>query len=368
MSQSHFIVSPDYKGNRSIVVPCNMYSKKKLLSALHVKSSRWFGVNLDRYVISFHKHRGETDPNDEIHFSQVRSVDADLSKSDSDKYYLSIQTDQEQYRFKFKNIRDFHAVVEALRHTLHNNQPFYVTKDDFVKLANLHKESIAQPLPDMHTATSVNLDISDDDEKDIHHAMQREHAQTEVRTTTHTETHTSMAPMPVVTQGSSHIVVGSQIDRTNGPIPDVHPVPVDVGRPHAQTAAPAGSTITETHTEKTVTQTTKSDISPMPIVVQTPVQQPVQTQTIVYPPVVKTDTSAILVQGAPQPLVVGGSTITEEEYQYLKWKYMDRHQPGHEQLPERFQVFYARDSDPHGVVEEQRKAFESRHVEYQQKF
>ena len=357
MSQSHFNVSAEYKGNRTIVVPCNMYSKKKLLSALHVQSSRWFGIDLDKYVISFHKHRGETDPSDEVHFSQIRSVDADLSKSDSDKYYLSIQTDQEQYRFKFKNIRDFHAVVEALRHTLHNNQPLYVTRDDFVKLANLHKEQIAQPLPDMHTSTSVNFDISDDDEKEIHHAMHREQA--------HTEIVTSIAPMPVITQNQTHhFVAGSQIDRTNGPIPDVHPYPVDVGRPHAQTAAPAGSTITETHTEKTVTQTTNSELSPLPIIAQTPVQA----QTIVYPPVVKTDTSALLIQGVPQPLVVGGSTVTEEEYQYLKWKYMDRHQPGHEQLPERFQSFYTRDSDPHGVHQEQRRAFESRHVEYQQQF
>ncbi len=303
MHSSSFNVAQDYRGPRNIVVPCKMYSKKGLLKALHVKSRRWLGIDLDRYVLSFHKNRGDHDPSEEIHFSRIRSVDADMSKSLDSKYYLSVMTDSHSYSFKFKNVRDFYNVVEALRHTLHNNQPVYVTREDFTKLASLHQNTIMAS-SNLHQDTA-HIDISSDDEAEV----DRRHAQ--------------IVPVPVPVP----VAVGNNFDPTSSIMaqaPPTQSVPVPV--PVAVQTQPANVTTTVTEHTETV-------------------------ETIVESP-------AIVQHVRPKEM-------TQEEYQYLKWKYQDRFQQGEQRMdvPPQFRSFYERDDDPHGHIIERRQVFENVHAQ-----
>lgn len=140
-STNDFRVSPMYNGPRRIEVPVKMYSKNTLLNAFGVQSRRWLGINLDRFTLSFHKSKTGLDPRNELFFWQIKSVDADMSRSQDNRYYLNIQTLDKVYNFKFQNVQDFYVVVEALRHTLRNNQPFYVSREDYSKLAQLQRQS-----------------------------------------------------------------------------------------------------------------------------------------------------------------------------------------------------------------------------------
>ena len=156
-----FRISPNYRGDRNIRVPVKMYSRHSLLMKVGVQSRRWLGVDLDRYSLTFHKDKFLRDPRDEINFWQIRSVDADISESYRNRYFLNVATIDNSYKFKFRNVRDFYEVVEALRHTLQNNQPFYVTKDDYSKLVGLHQQSIFAKPNQISTLSTV--DFSEDE-------------------------------------------------------------------------------------------------------------------------------------------------------------------------------------------------------------
>lgn len=314
-SNSSFNVVPDYKGSRHIVVPVKMYSKKSILKALHVKSKRWLGIDLDRYILSFHKTRGDVDPSEEVHFSRIRSVDADMSKSDMNKYYLSVLTDNHQYSFKFKNVRDFYNVVEALRHTLHNNQPVFVTREDFVKLASLHQNTIMHTQSNLHQDTA-HIDISSDDEADF----DRRHANT--------------VPVPIAVP----VVVGT-VDPTAN-------------------IATQGIAMNQQPPKPMTIQNTTTEI-PRHVSFQNP-------EAAVTTTVTETTERVETHMESPAMQQVHSKGMTEEEYQYLKWKYQDRNQQDQSVIPAQFKSFVERDDDPHGQLVEKRQAFESFHAQYQQ--
>lgn len=126
-------VNESYKGQRNILVPTRMYSRNALLGAMHIKSDKYLGVNLDRYALTFHsdKEASNKNPDHEIAFSHIKSLEADVTKADSGKYYLKVHTDEGDLKFKFNNARDFHGVVEALRNTIHNDKPFYNATESY---------------------------------------------------------------------------------------------------------------------------------------------------------------------------------------------------------------------------------------------
>ena len=74
-------LNQEYKGSKNVCVSTRMYSCNKLLSALHIKSKRWLCVNLERYVMTFHHDSDSTNhkPENEIAFSKIRSIDADVT-------------------------------------------------------------------------------------------------------------------------------------------------------------------------------------------------------------------------------------------------------------------------------------------------
>jgi len=143
-------------------VPTRMYSRNAMMNMMHIKSKRWLGVNLDRYVMTFHKNKDGTDKDlkDEIAFNHIKSVDADVSAADKQKYYLTVKTDDGDLKFKFQNVKDFHTVVEALRHTMQNDKPFYTANDTYHTATANTKTAHADKL------NRSNSSISSDDAHD----------------------------------------------------------------------------------------------------------------------------------------------------------------------------------------------------------
>jgi len=132
-TSSTYKVNTDYQGQKSILVSTRMYSRNTLLNALHIKNDKYLGVNLDRYCMTFHSNKDPTNknPEHEIAFSHIKSLEADVTQADRGKFYLKVLTDQGDLKFKFRNARDFHQVVEALRNTIHNDKPFYNASDSY---------------------------------------------------------------------------------------------------------------------------------------------------------------------------------------------------------------------------------------------
>jgi hypothetical protein len=137
-------VNQDYSGQRNVLVPTRMYSRNTLLNAMHIKSDKYLGINLDRYVMTFHSDKtcAKGDPGNEVAFSKIKSLEADVTKADSGKYYLKVHTDEGDLSFKFKNARDFHTVVEALRNTIHNDKPFYDATESYRNSVNVKPHNI----------------------------------------------------------------------------------------------------------------------------------------------------------------------------------------------------------------------------------
>jgi len=123
-------------------VPVRMYSRIPLLQKLGIKSKRYLSVDLQRGVIIFDKTRNShiSKPADEnqIHFTDIISLETDLSKSKKDKGYLRIKTAQtivagkdtyhnkhqppREIKFKFKHMGDLKAIVDALGVAVHQYQ------------------------------------------------------------------------------------------------------------------------------------------------------------------------------------------------------------------------------------------------------
>lgn len=135
-------VNQEYSGQRNLIVPTRMYSRNTLLNAMHIKSDKYLGVNLDRYALTFHsdKTAEKGNPDHEIAFNKIKSLEADVTKADSGKYYLKVHTDEGDLKFKFKNARDFHGIVEALRNTIHNDKPFFEPTDNYKKSVNVKSD------------------------------------------------------------------------------------------------------------------------------------------------------------------------------------------------------------------------------------
>lgn len=165
MQSTSYKVDESYKGQRNILVPTRMYSRNAFLNAMHIKSDRYLGVNLDRYVLTFHSDKDATsrDPKEEIPFSHIKSLEADVTKADSSKYYLKVHTDDGDLKFKFNNPRDFHSVVEALRNTIHNDKPFYSATDSYSTHAKNYSDK-----PTTSQRDTMNANVSSDDEREYH--------------------------------------------------------------------------------------------------------------------------------------------------------------------------------------------------------
>lgn len=151
-------VNQSYTGQRNVLVPTRMYSRNTLLNAMHIKSDKYLGVNLSKYALTFHSDKTsiDADPEHEISFSKIRSLEADVTKESAGKYYLKVHTDEGDLKFKFGNATDFHNVVEALRNTLHNDKPFYDATDSYKNSIN-PKQSAGQLI-------KSNYSVSSDDE------------------------------------------------------------------------------------------------------------------------------------------------------------------------------------------------------------
>ena len=167
---STYKVNNDYKGQKSILVPTRMYSRNSILGAMHIKSDKYLGVNLDRYVLTFHSDKENISKNadHEIAFNHIKSLEADVTHADNGKYYLKVHTDEGDLRFKFNNARDFHNVVEALRNTIHNDKPFYNASEGYNKESKKYHET-----PALASRGLNKTEISSDEDKDYQNHGER---------------------------------------------------------------------------------------------------------------------------------------------------------------------------------------------------
>ncbi len=168
-----YSVNQTYTGPRNISVPTRMYSKNKMLSALHMKSKRVLCVNMDMALLTFHpdKDSADRDVKDEVPFSRIKSIDADVTSASKGKYYLTVITDECDLKFKFKDAKDFHSVVDALRNCLHNDKPVYTASSGYNSLS----QNYATNPTAYDTHRGDDHDISSDDAHDYaYHNKERD--------------------------------------------------------------------------------------------------------------------------------------------------------------------------------------------------
>ena len=128
MNKSH---SNEIHEPKNVTVPVKMYSKSAILTAMHISSNRWLAVNVSRNVLTFHGHRDGTDSNSksEVPISQIRCIRGDLSHAEYGKFYLTVIVGGDEFKFKFKNARDFYAVVDNLRKAIAGIRDFSLKED-----------------------------------------------------------------------------------------------------------------------------------------------------------------------------------------------------------------------------------------------
>ena len=167
----------DFKGNHSVLVPVSMYSRNKLLKFMHLKDNKWLGVDLHRYVLTFHPTCETTNfnPKEEIPFSHIKGLRPDLTQADNQKFYLTVMTEGEDFRFKFNNNKDFHAVVDCLRNTLENGRPMFTSEEGYDETVKRLQAS-----RDHHKSGSVSSDDveefnSDGEINDYHKDLDKLH-------------------------------------------------------------------------------------------------------------------------------------------------------------------------------------------------
>ena len=158
-------VNQDYRGQRNVLVPTRMYSRNTLLNVMGVKSKRFLGVDLDRNALTFYpeksadkyKFKGEY----ELPFSLINFIGSDVSKADSHKYYLNVQSKEGLLQFKFAYFYDLKAVVDALKSANYMNQTLYTSNPDYERIHSIYQGTSNNP------KFKRSHSISSDDEKDF---------------------------------------------------------------------------------------------------------------------------------------------------------------------------------------------------------
>lgn len=138
-----------------------MYSRNSLLGAMHIKSKRYLSVDLDRSMFTFHKSRDPKDNKDKAHeisFSKLVNVETDVSKAADHKYYMTVNTNEGELRFKFANAQDFHQVADALANVTHSGKAVHQVSDQYKKFNNdysTNRASYNKVVPGTTTATAT---------------------------------------------------------------------------------------------------------------------------------------------------------------------------------------------------------------------
>ena len=157
--QDQYAVSSNYSGPRVFQVPVRMYSRNSLMGAMHIKSKRYLSVDLDRSMFTFHKSRDPKDNKDKTHeiaFSKLVNVETDVSKAADHKYYMTVNTNEGELRFKFANAQDFHQVADALANVTHSGKAVHQVSDQYKKFNNdysTNKATYVKPATGTTTAT-----------------------------------------------------------------------------------------------------------------------------------------------------------------------------------------------------------------------
>jgi len=133
------------------------------MGAMHIKSKRYLSIDLDRSMFTFHKSRDPKDNKDKTHeiaFSKLINVETDVSKAADHKYYMTVNTNEGELRFKFANAQDFHQVADALANVTHSGKAVHQVSDQYKKFNNdysTNKASYVRPTTGTTTATATGM-------------------------------------------------------------------------------------------------------------------------------------------------------------------------------------------------------------------
>ncbi len=172
---TNYQVNSNYQGPRDIRVPVRMYSRNSLLGALHIKSKRWLGVNIDRHVLTFHKDKNSTDAQQEIPLSKLQEVRTDVSKANSHKYYMCVKTTEGDLKFKFKNAADFYTAVDALSSVTAGTKQVYQPTEEYKKMSQNFYETRGK-VSNIQTRSRSTSSVSSDSDNEYKEEEEKDKA------------------------------------------------------------------------------------------------------------------------------------------------------------------------------------------------
>ena len=135
-----------------VAFPVRMYSRNTILSALHIKSNRYLGIDPHRQMITFHPHKNPQggDGKNELPWKDIVGIDTDTRGDLQGKYYLTIHAKTGDMKFKMLNAHDYYTLMEGLQVAMRDIHPDLLTP--------IIKEKLPHPHPPVHSAHTVSSD------------------------------------------------------------------------------------------------------------------------------------------------------------------------------------------------------------------
>ena len=155
------------KPKQNIIVRGRMYSKNKLLHALHIKSERWLVVDVERKCFTFHTDKEGVDAKSdaEVPFSKIIKVHGVIQEGVFDNdYYIHITTAEGDLDFKLKAKQDFQNVYSVLKSELNDKINIKSSTKSQATESILGQESVNKAKKE-HSGDE-NSSVSSDDKED----------------------------------------------------------------------------------------------------------------------------------------------------------------------------------------------------------
>ena len=260
---SNYTINSQYTGDKLVTAPTKIYSG--FAKVLGISKSRFITVDLDKHIVYTVEEKGKkVDEKEQIAFKDIKQVEVDISKADSDKFYLFIHTNDGKHKYKFNGASNFTSIVEALRGVENDGKPMVTINQDYHNLKGVAKD---------HPSNKRGDVISSDEEDDKH----------------------------------------------------IH------AKDNKDVKSNKGDTKYNQETKGGLTKDDEND-----------------------------DKNSKNLKDADK---LRKSQETDEEYLYLKWKYIDRFESGSDKVPDKLKAYHEKHSNPMAHKEEEARKLETKHQE-----
>ena len=259
---SNYTINSQYTGDNLVTAPTKIYSG--FAKVLGISKNRFITVDLDKHIVYTVEEKGQKiDEKEQFAFKDIKQVEVDISKADSNKFYLFIHTNDGKHKYKFNSASNFTSIVEALRGVEYDGKPMVSINQDYHNLKGVAKD---------HPSNKRGDFISSDEEEDKH----------------------------------GHAKANKDVKSNKG--------------------------------DTKSNQETKGGLT-------------------------KGDDNKDINKSIKDADKLRKSQETDEEYQYLKWKYIDRFESGSDIVPDKLKAFHEKQSNPMAHKEEETKKLETKHQE-----